>query len=285
MSLEDLIKEETGNNFKEKIVHYSKFTATSIYRGAIDVFRLPTANRLRKEAESQRTPKFLEEVIRDSVKGSLQLFIMGSFLLSPPLGLTALATNIGSYIYENFLVKNEPVQQTYSKQIENKEYFKAWNPLKKAYNNLKQFSIKNNLNKFPRNFAKFACTYTLIGSMALGHLFASSKLRTAPEYNPALLNVEVQKISLNREGKTHEFYLLGEVHLYNYSSEVYVKELIKQKKISMLLSEGVDLSQSIAGEEIEQISLRELIKEQNISEMSWRNICEGLVGATFAVIY
>ena len=268
MSLEDLIKEETGNNLKEKFIHYSKFTATSFYRGAIDMFRLSTANRLRKEAENCRAPKFLEEVIKDSVRGSLQVFMLGTFFLSPPLGLTALATNTASYIYEKRKTKfkiHNPVQVLYQS-------------MQNLVDKIKKYSFKKSL----RNFARFACTYTLVGSMALGHFFASSTLRAKPEYNPNMLNIETQKISLEREGKKYEFYLLSEVHLYNYSSSINVKNLIEQKNISLLLSEGVDLGQEYYRGE-EKVEFREVL-ESILNEKSWKNICEEMIGATYAVI-
>ncbi|MBI5064728.1 hypothetical protein HZA97_00700 [Candidatus Woesearchaeota archaeon] len=254
MSLEDLLKKSnTGEGFKEKTVHYSKYIANSLYRSAIDVFRFPTAKRLKREALSSRNPTFLEEVITATTNGSVQVFVMGSLFFCPPLGLTALGTNTASYVYENHFRKN--------KKVVEKESF------------LSRFV--NKFRNLPRKIAKYACAYTLIGSLALGHFYVSNN-KGIKQYNPNLINVEVQKISLEKEGKTYEFYLLGELHLYNYSSSVYATKLIEQKDISLLLSEGVDRSGPPTVEDLKNVRLP--------SGLGWRDVCETALGMSYVVM-
>lgn len=254
MSLEDLLKKSnTGEGFKEKTVHYSKYIANSLYRSAIDVFRFPTANRLKREASSYRNPTFLEEVITTTTNGSVQVFFMGSLLFCPPLGLTAIGTNTASYVYENHFRKN--------KKIVEKESFLS--------------KFVNKFRNLPRKIAKYTCAYTLMGSLALGHFYFSNN-NGIKQYNPRLVNVEVQKVSLEKEGKTYEFYLLGELHLYNHSSSVYATKLIEEKDISLLLSEGVDRSGPPTIEDLKNVRLP--------SGLGWRDVCETALGMSYVVM-
>ncbi len=254
MSLEDLLKKSnTGEGFKEKTVHYAKYTANSLYRSAIEVFRLPTKNRLMREASLLRSPTFLEEVITATTNGSVQVFVVGSIFFCPLLGITALGTNTASYVYEKHFRKN--------KNVVKKESLLA--------------RLVNRFRNLPRKIAKYACAYTLIGSLALGHFYISNDQKMN-WYNPRLVNVEVQKVSLAREGKTYEFYLLGELHLYNYSSSVYATKLIEEKDISLLLSEGVNRADPPTIEELKNASLP--------SGLGWRDFCETALGMTYVVM-
>lgn len=88
-----------------------------------------------------------------------------------------------------------------------------------------------------KKLKKFLFIYGLAGVLSLSHYFVAPKFRHY-EFNPDRVCFEVRECSFNGE----KFYIMGEEHMYNFSSSYAAYKLMKNKEIEVLLSEGVKRS-------------------------------------------
>lgn len=229
---------------KKGLKYYLVYTIKDFFYNATDIFRIPTANR-RKRENIRDHDSFLEEIIHNTVKNSVFMAEVGACVMHPPFLFLVLSTNTMSFIYEK---------------------------IKKS----KKTKLVKKKKNFLRSITTGFCSYILTATLALGHFFVTTKF-SSPKYNPYLVNVNVKEVTLTKNNQKYSFYLLGEVHLYNYSSSYYVNKLIEQKNIAVLLSEGVDVS---------SLNLEPSPKENSSYKIkkSWQNYCEDLLSITYSII-
>jgi len=219
-------------NFANKIAHYGKFTLESILNVSIQSFGIPLGINLRGQ-HKERELNFTERVIQNSAVWTVLPMIAVTAIAYLPFGVPFFTSNIlfrgGSFIKNLRKHKTEELEAAgqYSKKSKTSNYLK----------NLPA-RFKSSLKKLPKKLAIHACTYALVSSLAIGHYTLTQKNKQ--EYKSKDVGVNVQKFILENENKKYQFYLLGEEHIYNYSSSFYVGKLIEEVDPNFLLTEGIN---------------------------------------------
>lgn len=242
-------------NILEDLKDLGKLAGYGIYKG----FRKPLCSLFVNDPIN--SPISIDSTLKYSIFRafylSSQFSTIGTAFFYPPFGLTLVASNLG-FRMRDLLNKRK------NKSLEEKVII---NSLQDASPKQK-ISITNYLNDKLTNFYHSLklklCTLGVMSVLALGHYGISEVIEKYKGFNESQLNVNVRRFNYKYNNKDYEFYILGEAHLYNYSSSAYVKKLIEDKNISMLLCEGVKLD-----------------GQRN---NSWRSLIEYEVGVVYSFI-
>lgn len=239
MSLDDCLdpveqKLAISRKITARISHYSRFTLESIIQAPIHIFRIPICLDLDTK-RYERNLNFLEEVINHSVGWTVGAIALGTAIVYLPFGAALVASNVlfsGYQYIRNKIKKKADIKD----MVETKESIDA-------ADNSKEYlgELLNRLKKFakglPRKLGVFTCTYALIASLAVGHY--SLTYNTKHSYNKNRVNIDIRKFTLECGNEMYNFYILGEVHLYNYSSSFHAKKFIEKVKPDTNLTEGM----------------------------------------------
>jgi len=103
---------------------------------------------------------------------------------------------------------------------------------------------KKSLKSFAKPFLVYPLAYTLAVGMAASHFVATLK---TPSYDPSLVNVQAESWYIQDKSNERAALVIGEMHIYNYSSQTFVRNLIKNSDVDVMLLEGPseDISVSI----------------------------------------
>lgn len=253
---------------------FSGYIKKGLSRSVMEPMLIATYARMKSEelnpepGSEMEKPGFLEDLIKDTFQWTITPMIIVTGLIHPVFRQVFFASNIGSLGFEvsraayfgykkiqEFVNKrySTPAPQEPSCEIDNHPLVTA---IKNKLKNVKQYS-----RKAARAVALHAATFALASSLAVSHLIVSKMTEKWNGYDPSLNNTNALECVLEHKGHKHRWVILEEAHIYNIHSCLYVKSLVEQEKISLLLSEGVE-EKNAKGEK---------------REMTWQDYVLGMV--------
>ncbi len=207
-----------------------------------------------EESQQKNHSQFLEDIITSSVFWGIVPPTLVTAALLPPFGLSLIGSNLVSYGIETYLQfkassNKEKEDGEKEEKVHKRNFQECWNGIMEYVREIPKMpgkcwkATKEKVKGIPqalRDTARFvavqSCAYAILTGIALTHYALASK---EVEYDERFVNNIVHKISLTTDGNVYEFYLMGEMHTYNYSSNEFVRKLYENEGITMLDTEGV----------------------------------------------
>ncbi|MBI1971017.1 hypothetical protein HYS47_04675 [Candidatus Woesearchaeota archaeon] len=223
---------------------------------------LPTARRIemenRKKRDEQRQEPvqhpdsfqpFLEDVVLSAIRNPVIATNIVLALSAPNYGLALLTTNACSLLYETgrkawrLITKREEKEITKQQEGESPFFRSVYDLVRSSYHaaitSIKALprTLVSESRKTVRALGVYAAGWGLLSVLSIGHYTAVRSLGYEPSFNEQVTvsAYECQAV----EGRQKQFYLLGEIHLYNSASSQFVSHVLHEHPINIVLSEGV----------------------------------------------
>lgn len=251
MALDDVVKEsirEAGRG----LAYHGCSALREAGRTLVASAMFPTIVRRRRNERRRngQWPAFLEEVVTLSAGSSTAAVNVALALGAPVYGIGLLCTNAGSLLYEGWRAYHQKAIIEGGEQNQQgspNERRNAMSILASLHSSISSFvsSIKAAPKKITasalhllRHAGVYLSSYALVGMLAAGHYGITDSFHQQKTTTIQEVNVDVHECSIQLSRKQHLFYVLGEIHVYNRSSSVFVARLMKKKKVDVLLIEG-----------------------------------------------
>ena len=262
------------------ISHYSALACRHGLETIVMTAVLPTACRISKERrqEEDQQPQdapvqqdngglpFLEDVVLSATINPVMATNFILVLSVPNYGLALLTTNASSLLYETgrkawqLIAKQQ--EKRITKQREEKKESSFFRPVYELTRS-SYHAVVTSIKALPRTLTSqsrkvvhalgvYACGWALLSALSVGHYTAVRSLGYKPAFNEKV-NVTAYECSAADERKK-QFYLLGEIHIYNSASSQFVSRFLREHSIDVVLSEGFikQVEGSQASPELEQ---------------------------------
>lgn len=222
-----------GGSLSRRVIkragHYGIYTLESIVTAAIRPFTL-LSNKRRRTRQRTAENTFIEDIISNSVAWTIIPMEIVTAISYPPFGAALVLSNSFFLMYG---LKDKGVGLRSIGQYARKIPGRIISGVYGLPESLKRFA-----RRMPRNFAVYLCTYALVSSLAYSHFKLLPRIE---QFHKGKVDVAMREFTLERDNKRYHLYLLGEMHVYNYSSSSYVQKLVREVRPDRLLSEGMSI--------------------------------------------
>ncbi len=225
----NLDKDDLSRRVIKRAEHYGRYTLETIVKTAIRPFTL-LSNKRRCSPPRATENTFIEDIISNSVAWTIIPMEIVTAVSYHPFGAALVLSNSFFFMYR---LKDKNVGLRGIGQYVRKIPGRIMSRVCRLPESLRRF-----VRRMPRNFAIYLCTYALVSSLAYSHFKLSSRME---QFHKEKVDVIVREFTLERNNKIYHLYLLGEAHVYNYSSSSYVQRLVREVRPDRLLSEGMDI--------------------------------------------
>lgn len=225
----NLDKDDLSRRVTKRAGHYGRYTLDTIVNTAVRPFTL-LSNRRRHAQQRATENTFLEDIIRNSAAWTIIPMEIVTAVSYPPFGAALVLSNL---FFLGCRLRGKKVGLTSIWQYTRGIPGRIINRVCRLPESLKAYA-----RRMPRNFAVYLCTYTLVSSLAYSHFKLSARME---QFQKEKVDVIVREFTLERNNKRYHLYVLGELHIYNYSSSSYVQRLVREVRPDRLLSEGIGM--------------------------------------------